>query len=385
MKNLEKILENTIDVLPKNELLKKLQTKKELIVKLGADPTAPNLHLGHAVVLEKLKDLQDLGHKIVFLIGDFTAKIGDPTGKSKTRPPLSDEQIKENAKTYFQQIGRILDISKTEIVYNSHWISKITIEEWLKICANVTLARLIERDDFQKRLKENISIGFHEIMYPLMQAYDSVHLNADIEIGGTEQTFNLIMGRHLQEQMNLEPQIVITMPLLVGTDGVNKMSKSLKNDIGFLDSAEDVFGKIMSISDDLMWNYFKILLRKNENEILELQKDHPMNSKKKLAYEIVKKYWSEESAKSELISFENKFQSKNYESVPELFLEKNEYKLIDLVSLANPNFSRSEIRRLINAGAVSVNNSKITDEHFSYSKQDNDILKTGKIKIYKIR
>ena len=384
MNQLEIILENTAQVFPKDELIKKLEKNIPLRIKLGADPTAPNLHLGHVVVLEKLRELQNLGHKIIFLIGDFTAKIGDPTGKSKTRPPLSDEEIKKNAQTYFQQIGRILDINKTEVVYNSTWIEPLNLNDWLKVCSKVTLSRLIERDDFKKRLNSQIPIGFHEMMYPLMQGYDSVYLKADIEVGGTDQTFNLIMGRHLQEQFEQEAQVVITMPLLEGLDGVNKMSKSLKNDIGLLDEPEDVFGKIMSINDSLMWNYYKILLRFSKEQIDLLKKDHPMDVKKNLAYLILKKYWSENCANKGKSDFSNKFQNKNYETAKELFLEKNEYKLVDLIILADNELSKSEAKRLVNSNSISINNEKIVDENFIYKKNNGDVLKIGKIRIYKI-
>jgi len=384
MYSLKIILENTIQVFPENELIKKLEKNIPLKIKLGADPTAPNLHLGHVVVLEKLKDLQNLGHKIIFLIGDFTAKIGDPTGKSKTRPPLSDLEIKKNSETYFQQIGRILDINKTEIVYNSSWIEPINLNDWLKVCSKITLSRLIERDDFKKRLNSQTPIGFHEMMYPLMQAYDSVYLKADIEIGGTDQTFNLIMGRHLQEQFQQEPQIVITMPLLEGLDGINKMSKSLKNDIGLLDEPEDVFGKIMSINDELMWNYYKILLRFDENKINSLKNNHPMEMKKNLAFLILKKYWSENCAEKGLNDFSKKFQNKNYENSKEIILINESINIIELIIQVHQ-ISKSEAKRLINSNAISLNNEKINDEKFIYKKNIGDILKIGKIKIFKIK
>lgn len=382
---IKKILEGTSSVLPISDLEKKIQSGKELIIKLGADPTAPNLHLGHAVVLDKLRDLQNLGHQIVFLIGDFTARIGDPTGKSKTRPPLSEEQILENTKTYVSQIGRILDMSKTKIVYNSHWFDKLTSRDWINICGKVTLARIIERDDFSKRLANNSPIGFHELLYPLLQAYDSVHLKADIEVGGTDQTFNLMMGRFLQESMNLESQVVITMPILEGLDGVEKMSKSLKNDIGLTEKPENVFGKIMSISDEAMWKYYKILLRYSDEEIEEIKnKIHPIENKKNLAYLILKRYWSNDDAEKGKLSFEDKFQNKKYDTANVVNLDKNNYLIIDLIIILDNTLSRSEVRRLLSAGAISINDEKILSDKLNIDLKNNDIIKVGKHKIYKI-
>lgn len=382
---IKKILEGTASVLPISDLEKKIQSGKELIIKLGADPTAPNLHLGHAVVLDKLRDLQNLGHQIVFLIGDFTARIGDPTGKSKTRPPLSEEQILENTKTYVSQIGRILDMSKTKIVYNSHWFDKLTSRDWINICGKVTLARIIERDDFSKRLANNSPIGFHELLYPLLQAYDSVHLKADVEVGGTDQTFNLIMGRFLQESMNLESQVVITMPILEGLDGVEKMSKSLKNDIGLTEQPENVFGKIMSISDEAMWKYYKVLLRYSDEEIEEIKnKIHPIENKKNLAYLILKRYWSNDDAEKGKLSFEDKFQNKKYDTANIVNLDKNNYLIIDLIIILDNSLSRSEVRRLLSAGAISINDEKILSDKLNIDLKINDIIKVGKHKIYKI-
>ncbi len=382
----EEILAGTVQVLPLEDLKKKLLENRSLRIKLGADPTSPNLHLGHAVVLQKLKKLQQFGHKIVFLIGDFTARIGDPTGKSKTRPVLSEDDIKKNSKTYFSQISRFLDIEKTEIVYNSSWIAPMNTVDWLKIFSSITLARLIEREDFKKRINESFPIGFHELIYPLMQGYDSVHLNSDIEIGGTDQTFNLMMGRHLQEQFGLSPQVVITMPLLEGLDGINKMSKSLKNDIGLLDAPENVFGKVMSISDILMWRYYKILLNKTDQEIENIKKkDHPMECKKNLAKEILIKFWSENDAEIGLKNFENVFQKKSYDGSPDVYFDEKEFLALDLLILANSSFSRSEARRLISAGAVSLNNAKILDEYFRIKLSDGDILKIGKTKMFTLR
>lgn len=257
MNQFEQLIISTEQTIPLDEFKKKLSTGKKLKIKLGADPTAPDLHLGHAVVLAKLRQFQDLGHEIIFLIGDFTARIGDPTGKSKTRPPLTEEQIKTNAKTYLEQVGKILDLSKTTLRYNSEWLGALSSTEWVKLCGQVTLARIIEREDFANRIANKQSVGFHELLYPIMQGYDSVELKADVELGGTDQTFNLLMGRYLQEQYGQEPQVIMTVPLLKGLDGVHKMSKSLGNSIGLTDPADQAYGKLMSMSDDLMWHYYE--------------------------------------------------------------------------------------------------------------------------------
>jgi tyrosyl-tRNA synthetase len=379
-----RVLENTDVVVPKDELKKKLESGKKLNIKLGADPTAPDLHLGHAIVLEKMRDFQDLGHNIIFLIGDFTSKIGDPSGKSKTRVPLTDDQIKENAETYFKQVGKVLDIGKTTIVYNSHWLTNLKTENWVKIFSRVTLSRVIERDDFQKRLKNNSPIAMHEVMYSLMQAYDSVHLVADVELGGTDQLLNLMMGRTLQERFDQKPQISITMPLLVGLDGVNKMSKSLNNYIGLTEDPKDVFGKIMSISDDLMWNYYKILLRESDENIAKMKSEHPMECKKSLARCILKKYWGKESVESAESAFKDKFEDRFYKEVPVIVLDKSEYNVIDLIVFLSSDMSRSDARRLIDGGGFKINDEKIVDRDFIYNKKSSDIIKLGKLKVYKV-
>jgi tyrosyl-tRNA synthetase len=383
---IKKICEGTASVIPLKELEKKLLKGVPLNIKLGADPTAPNLHLGHVVVLEKLKDLQILGHQILFLIGDFTGRIGDPTGKSKTRPPLTTEQIEENTKTYISQIGKVLDLSKTKIVYNSHWLDKLTSRDWISLCSKVTLLKIIEREDFSKRVLEKSEIRFHELLYPILQAYDSVFLKADIEIGGTDQTFNLMMGRSLQEEFNQEPQITITMPILEGLDGVQKMSKSLKNDIGLMDHPKDVFGKLMSISDKMMWKYYLLVLRKTESEIELIKKSiHPIEAKKNLAYEIIKKYWSEKEATEEKRNFEQIFQENIFENANSFICDQNKYNIVDLIVLIDKSLSRTEARRLIESGAVSINKNKILDNKFIYDVVDNDFIKIGKHRIYKIK
>ena len=265
------IKNGTAQIIPEEELSKKLASGKKLKIKFGADPTAPDLHLGHAVVLSKMKQFQDLGHEVIFLIGDFTARIGDPSGRSKTRPPLTEEQIAEHTKTYFQQVGKVLDPKKLTIRYNSEWLDKLSCKELVQLCAKVTLSRIIERDDFEKRMKEQQPIGFHELLYPLMQGYDSVALHADVELGGTDQTFNLLMGRYLQEHYGQSPQVVITTPLLEGLDGGVKMSKSLGNAVGLNEPADQAYGKLMSISDDLMYRYAHLLLNVDQSKISEWQ------------------------------------------------------------------------------------------------------------------
>lgn len=393
-KALEILKSGTQQVIPEEDLIKKLSSGKKLKIKLGADPTAPDLHLGHVVVLSKLKQFQDLGHEVIFLIGDFTARIGDPSGKSKTRPPLSPEEIKTNAKTYLEQVGKILDIKKTIIKYNSEWLSKLSFEDLIKIAGKVTLARIIERDDFEKRLKENSPIGFHELFYPLMQAYDSVALQADVELGGTDQTFNLLMGRYLQEQFNQEPQVIITTPLLVGLDGVNKMSKSLGNYVGLWEKADVAYGKLMSISDELMWQYYLLLLNKTDVEILSMQKAvkdesaHPMNLKKEMAHKIIEKFWSKADADSAQVQFESLFQKKDYSAAQEVELPKgtkNPIWIIDLLKILKAIPSSSEGKRLLDAGAVHVDEEIIKEFKAEVTWKPGTVIKVGKHRIYKLK
>lgn len=391
--DLEIIKRGTAQIVPVDELESKLKEYRPLIIKLGIDPTSVDLHLGHAVVLSKLKELQDLGHKIVFLIGDFTARIGDPTGKSKTRPILTKEQIEANAKTYVQQVGKILDPNKIEVRYNSEWLDKLNMTDLVNLCAKATVARLIERDDFKKRLETNQPISLHELLYPIMQGYDSVALNADIELGGTDQTFNLLMGRFLQEQFGKKPQIILTMPILEGLDGVEKMSKSLGNFVSINESPEQAFGKLMSISDDLMWRYYKVLLSKDDNwiestkkEVLD-KKTHPMDLKKTMAFEIIKKFWSESEAAEAKNNFESIFQKKDYSQVNEFILKgmQNPIWIVDLLKLLEAVKSSSDARRLIESGAIKINDETVSDFKYTFLIKDGDIVKVGKHKIYKIK
>lgn len=381
---LEKIKSGTANIIPLDELTQKLASGKKLIIKLGADPTSADLHLGHAVVLTKMRDFQDLGHEVIFLIGDYTARIGDPSGKSKTRPSLSHQEIEKNMQTYFTQVGKILDPSKTTIVYNSTWLDKLTSSDFLRLCAKVTLAQLTERDDFAKRIKEQKPIGFHELMYPLLQAYDSVVLQADIELGGTDQTFNMMLGRNLQEQSGQKPQVVITMPLLEGLDGVNKMSKSLGNFIGLHDQPRDAFGKLMSISDQLMWRYFEVLLNTTKEQLDTTL--HPMKLKKEMAHAIVAKYWSPQEADDAQHTFEMLFQKKDLSAAQEVTLSNMDQPIwiVDLLKQLNVITSSSQGRRLIEQGAITIDGQRIEDTKTQISPHRGMIIKAGKHQIFKI-
>lgn len=390
---IQKIKMGTVQIIPETELQKKLDRQVPLRVKFGVDPTAPDLHLGHAVVLLKLRELQDLGFEIIFLIGDFTSRIGDPSGKSKTRPPLSEKEIEHNMRTYLEQVGRILDPKKIIIRYNSEWLDPIAMKDFVKLCAKVTVARLIEREDFANRITNQQPISFHELLYPIFQAYDSVALKADIEIGGTDQTFNLLMGRYLQEQMDQDAQVVITMPLLEGLDGVHKMSKSLGNSIGLSESADQAYGKLMSISDKLMWRYFKLLLHVNDMELSQLESrvaagtTHPMELKKTLAHDIVAKFWSKSEADKAQEQFEALFQKHDYSKAQEIALPsgtENPIWIVDLVKILAGETSSSSIKRLIESKAISIDNHDITDFSAKISIQNGMIIKIGKHKIYKI-
>lgn len=381
-------------VLPEADLKTKLESGRKLKIKFGMDPTAPDLHLGHAVVLSKMKTFQDLGHEIIVIIGDFTARIGDPSQRSKTRPQLSVEEINENAKTYFEQVGRILDMDKITVRYNSEWFSKVSLEDFLKISGKTTLARIIERDDFQKRLIENQPIGFHELFYPLLQAYDSVELESDVELGGTDQTFNLLMGRHLQEHYGVEAQVILTMPILEGIDGVRKMSKSYGNYVGLSENPEEAFGKLMSISDDLMWRYYELLLNKSEEELKVLKKDvknekkHPMTLKKEMAAGIITRFWSQDKADVARKRFEALFQKRDYTQAKEVALPADTDNPIWIVALLR-NLGAikgsSEAKRLIEAGAVDVDGKVVKEFKHNLEWKSGMIIKVGKHRIYKIK
>ncbi len=393
----EKIKKKTVEIINEDELKDRLKLNRPLRIKLGADPTAPDLHLGHYVVLRKLRDFQELGHMVVFIIGDFTALIGDPSGKSKTRPPLSREQIRENAKTYFDQVFTILDKNKTEIHYNSEWLSKIDLEQWIRIASNFTVARILERDDFFNRYKKGVPIFFHEFFYPIMQAYDSVAIKADVELGGTDQKFNLMIGRKLQESYDMMPQIAIIMPILRGLDGVKKMSKSLGNYVGITEEPDSMFGKIMSIPDELISEYYFLVLDRSEEDAKEIDKiirtgkENPMNLKLKLAHDIVALFRSEKDADMAEERFKNIFSARKIpEDVEELDVKEclDEAGKLNVVILLFENKivdSKSEARRLMKQGAVRMNDKKLLNPMQTYEFSEGDILKVGKRKFYKLR
>ncbi len=381
-------------IIPLDDFVKKLSKNKPLNIKLGMDPTAPDLHLGHAVVLCKLRQFQDLGHKVTFLIGDYTTLIGDPTGRSKTRPPLTPAEIESNAKTYFQQVTKILDPEKTIVRYNSEWLAKLTFADLIKLCAKVTVAQIIEREDFSKRLAEKAPISMHELLYPLMQGYDSVALEADVELGGTDQTFNLLMGRHLQEHYQQEPQCILTMPLLEGLDGVQKMSKSYGNYVGLWESAEAAYGKLMSISDTLMWRYLLLLGGKTEAQITAMQAEvaagtsHPMNVKKSMAHLLVSRFWSVDNATKAQTQFESLFQKQDYSAATPAdctALIGVETWIVDILKHLGAVASSSDAKRLIEAKAVDVDEQTVTDFKGMIVLKKDVIIKVGKHKIYKVQ
>lgn len=386
-----KIISKGVDeIIGLEELKEKLKSKKELVVKLGLDPSAPDIHLGHTVVLRKLKQIQDLGHKVVIIIGDFTGKIGDPTGKSKARKPLTTEQVLENAKTYETQIFKILDRGKTEVKFNSEWLSKMTFEEVIKLAAKSTVARMLERDDFKKRYESNMSISLHEFFYPLMQGFDSVEIKADIEMGGTDQRFNVLMGRMLQKEFGQEPQSIIIMPLLEGLDGENKMSKSLGNYIGIDESATIMFEKAMSIPDGLIIKYFELVTDIHPDIIERIRKDleednvNPRDVKISLAKEIVELYHGKEEAKLAEDRFRKVFQKGEIPyDIKTVEVNSGDFNLADIVLGNKLVPSKKEFRRLVEQGGVKVNGERISniDEVSLASKF---IIQIGKKKFIKV-
>lgn len=387
------ISRGTVEIIPEDELRKKLEKSikenKPLIVKFGADPSAPDIHLGHTVPLRKLRQFQKLGHQVIFLIGDFTAMIGDPTGKSETRKQLSNEEVLQNAESYKQQIFKILDPDKTKIVFNSEWCSKMNFADVLNLTSKYTVARLLERDDFSKRYKGGKAISLVEFMYPLIQGYDSVALAADIELGGTDQKFNLLVGRDLQREFRQTPQVIITTPIIEGTDGVQKMSKSLGNYIGINESPKEIFGKIMSISDDLITKYFELLTDVPIETIKEYKErmktgENPRDFKVKLGQDIVEQYHSKEDAGNALEEFERMFQKKGLpDDMPELVLSA-EMSIVDAVIEADVMPSKSEMRRMIKQNAVSIDGEKITDD-IKLLPGEEKIIKIGKRKFLKVK
>jgi len=391
--NLNLIKRGIDELLNEAELISKLKTKKQLVVKAGFDPTAPDLHLGHTVLINKLRHFQQLGHKVVFLIGDFTAMIGDPTGKNKTRPPLDAADIAKNSKTYTKQVFKILDPQLTEVRFNSEWCKKLGAEGIIKLASKYNLARMLERDDFSKRYKSNQSIAIHEFLYPLIQAYDSIALEADIELGGTDQKFNLLVGRELQRTYNQEPQVVITVPILEGLDGTNKMSKSLGNYVGIDEAPEEMFGKIMSISDELMWRWFDLLSFKSSKEIQLLQAEqadgmNPRDIKISLAKEIIARFHDDQTADEAEKNFINQFQKKNIpDNIEELNLNWKEDSMLlpNLLKAAGMTESTSEAMRMIKQGGVRIDEEKITDPKHTILKNSVAIYQVGKRKFKKIK
>ena len=378
------------------ELFEKLKKSYEkstpLIIKLGLDPSAPDIHLGHAVVLRKIKQMQDLGHRAVIVIGDFTGKIGDPTGKSKGRVSLTEKQVKENAKTYCEQIFKVLDEEKTEVRFNSEWLSKLNFEDVIRLAASTTVARILERDDFKNRYNNQVPIGLHEFFYPLMQAYDSVELKADIELGGTDQTFNILMGRTLQKTLGLEQQIALFMPILEGLDGIEKMSKSLGNYIGVSEIAEVMFKKVMEVPDQLIIKYFELATDQHPDEIDKIKEElnngiNPRNVKYRLAKIIVSLYHTPEDVEKAAAYYDTAFSKKAIpDNIPELLIEAGKETIMDIIpKLIEMNFvkSKSEFMRLINQGGVQLNGEKLASDDKSRVIICHDVMKIGKKKFVK--
>jgi tyrosyl-tRNA synthetase len=390
--NLNLIKRGIDELISEEELLAKLKLKKQLVVKAGFDPTAPDLHLGHTVLINKLRHFQQLGHQIIFLIGDFTGMIGDPSGKNKTRPALDEKEIKENAKSYEKQVFKILDSKLTHVRFNSEWSNKLGAEGIIKLASQYNLARMLERDDFSKRYKSNQTIALHEFLYPLIQANDSIALKADIELGGTDQKFNLLVGRELQRAFGQEPQVVITVPILEGLDGKNKMSKSLDNYVGIDEAPNEMFGKIMSISDELMWRWFDLLSFKTTDEIKELKADqtngrNPRDIKIDLAKELISRFHDEESADLAETNFINQFQKKNIPDDLEevsLVLSEGSIPLANLLKDCEMTSSTSEAIRMIKQGAVRIDEKKITDTKYKISSGSSAVYQVGKRKFKKI-
>ena len=368
-KQMQLIKRGITNLIDEGELRKKLERGKPLTVKAGFDPTAPDLHLGHTVLIHKLRHFQELGHRVVFLIGDFPGRIGDPSGRSATRPPLTTEQVIANAETYKEQVFKILDPEKTVVEFNSRWLNDFTAADFIRLGSRYTLARMMERDDFAKRYRENTPIALHELLYPLMQGYDSVALKADVEMGGTDQTFNLLVGRTLMGQYDLEPQCILTVPLLEGLDGVRKMSKSYGNYIGINEPAADQFGKAMSVSDDLMWRYYELISSKSLDEIAALKKDveegrlHPKKAKEALAYEIVARYHGEDQAQEALQGFNSVFADGGIpDDAPEFACEHGEAsKPPVFLTDSGLAASRGEAKRLIKQGSLSLDGERCDD------------------------
>ncbi|MDF2940262.1 MAG: tyrosine--tRNA ligase [Gammaproteobacteria bacterium] len=386
------IRRGTEEIIPEAELIEKLKKGKPLRVKAGFDPTAPDLHLGHTVLLNKMRQLQELGHHIMFLIGDFTGMIGDPTGKNVTRKPLTPEEVQENAKSYKSQVFKILDPNKTEVMFNSAWLNQFNGADMIKLASTSTVARMLERDDFSKRYANNQPIAIHEFLYPLLQGYDSVAMKADIELGGTDQKFNVLMGRELQKHHGMEPQVVITMPLLEGLDGVNKMSKSLGNYIGIAEAPQEIFGKVMSISDSLMWRYYDLLSFKSLGEIAKLKEDvaqglNPRDVKVALAMELVERFHDKAAAEAAYQDFVQRFQKNQLpDDMPEIELKVSSEGLgiAHVLKQANLVSGTSDAYRMIEQGGVRVDNERVDNKALVLEPDKTYTCQVGKRKFAKI-
>lgn len=385
-KQLEAIKRGTDEIVPEKELIAKLETSisknRPLRIKLGVDPSKPDLHLGHTVVLEKLRVFQELGHQVLFLIGDFTAQIGDPTGRSETRQNLTREEVKVNAKTYSDQVLKILHPSKTQIVFNSQWNDSLKINDVIRLASQMTVARMLERDDFSKRYKSGHPIALHEFLYPIVQAFDSVQLRSDVELGGTDQKFNVLLGREYQKNAGQDPQVVVLMPILEGTDGIHKMSKSLGNAIGITEEPKEIFGKIMSVSDDLMLRYYELLTQKDLDTI---KKMHPKEAKVLLAQELVERFYSEDAAQEVAKEFEEVFSKKGLpDKIPEKVINGNQIPLTKLMAESDLAASLSEARRLIAQNGVSIDGEKVSDTKHVIEGKPEATVKVGKRKYLKV-
>lgn len=377
------IKRGVVELIPEDEFIKKLKKGRPLRIKWGADPSAPDIHLGHTVILTKLKQFQDLGHEVIFLIGDFTARIGDPSGMSETRKPLSKEEVKKNSKTYQNQIFKILDKKKTKVVYNSQWLSKLRIEDVINLAGKYTVARMLERDDFMSRYEKERPISIHEFLYPLIQGYDSVVLKADVEVGGTDQKFNMLVGRELQREFKEEPQVILTLPLLEGTDGVKKMSKSLDNYIGITEPPSEIFGKTMSISDELMLRYYELLTDFSLDEIKAM---HPKEAKKKLASLLVSRFYNQEAAKAAETEFESVFKEGKLPQDIELrVFATKEIGIIDLLVKTGLVSSKSEARRVIQQKGVRIGEETVSSDKYMVKLDTEKVINVGKRKFLRVR
>jgi tyrosyl-tRNA synthetase len=374
------------EVISPAELAAKIGLGRPLRIKLGMDPTAPDLHLGHSLTLKKLRDFQDAGHTVIFLVGDFTAMIGDPTGRSETRKPLSREQIERNAETYRAQAFKILDRERTEVRFNSEWMNELGVRRLIEIAAKVSVARLLERDDFEKRLEAEEPLFLHELLYPVIQGYDSVALEADLEIGGTDQKFNMLVGRELQRHFGQAPQAVMTMPLLEGLDGVRKMSKSYGNYVGLTDKPEDMYGKLMSVPDQLMVRYYELLTTATPEEIAAVKSGglHPMEAKKRLARTIVAEYHDARAANRAEQYFESKFQRREIPASAQVYRIAEDLWICELMKQLQFTPSTSEARRLVSQGAVRVDGRTITDVNFRFVRGEHKVLEVGKRRVARI-